>query len=268
MQRSVHLEVLTTKLQTFNAISLAELKQRAKLMRRTDNKYVLGQEQLLHFLEAHQHSFDVLCIDGDKVFQYSSAYLDSPEYDTFLDHNKGRRRRFKIRFRHYHETQLYFFEIKIKGFRNETIKHRVATDVSAYEAQILPDYLLQFANDKLQKHYGFSLNYPLQHSVRVDYQRITLVAKEGAERITIDNNIVFFGRDGQEALSKDCYVIEVKSALGRSDVDKWLRRHHEHPVKRCSKYCMGVNLLKFPHRNSRFKPILRREFNHAEAQIN
>src|SRR5690625_1611508 len=229
-------------------------------MRRTDNKYVLGQEQLLHFLEAHQHSFDVLCIDGDKVFQYSSAYLDSPKFDTFLDHNKGRRRRFKIRFRHYHETKLYFFEVKIKSFRNETVKYRTATNYQTYQQKTLPANLVNFANKKIKKHYGFILDYVLVPSVRVDYQRITLVAKERAERITIDNHIQFFSKNQKRCLSADFFVVEVKSTHGRSQVDRWLQRNGHRPVKRCSKYCMGLNLLKFPQKNTRFKPVLRRNF--------
>lgn len=247
----------------YRPISLKALDERARLMRRTDNKYVLDQKQLQQFLLAHQPDFDALCIDGHRQFHYTNAYLDSPQFDTFLDHNKGRRRRFKVRFRYYRETQRCFFEIKIKGFRDETLKYRLAVDQQAYQVQPLPQELYQFANAKLEKHYGQALTYPLEHSIRVEYQRITLVAKEGGERLTIDNQIRYVGPQGIQNLPIDYYVLEVKSALGRSAVDRWLRRHQIHPVQRCSKYCMGLNLLQFPHRNTRFKPVLRRHFQYV-----
>src|SRR5690625_3837287 len=202
-------------LMAFDSITLAQLKARANLMCRRDTKYVLGLEQLLKFLSAQKDDYDALEIDGRIRFQYSSSYLDSPDLHTFFDHNQGRRRRFKIRFRHYHETDLYFFEIKIKGFRNETLKYRMPTDRHAYEQPELPVHLLQFANQKIHKHYGYQLSYPLRRSVRVDYVRSTLVSKHGAERITVDNEITFHGSQGSRYLPADTFVVELKSRLGR-----------------------------------------------------
>jgi|SRR5690625_582852 len=254
--------MIQTLLAQYQPISLKALDERARLMRRTDNKYVLDQEQLQQFLIEQLPYYDILCIDGLRQFHYVSAYLDSPQFDTFLDHNQGRRQRFKIRFRYYRETQQYFFEIKLKGFRGETLKYRVATNEQAYQAQVLPDDLYQFANTKIQQHYGRTLTFPLKHSIRVTYQRITLVDKQGGERITIDNQIQFFGTQAKQSLPADHYVIEVKSALGRSPVDRWLRQQQKHPVQRCSKYCMGLNLLKFPQKNTRFRPVLKRYFHY------
>lgn len=244
----------------YQPLSLAALDERARLMRRTDNKYVLDRAQLQQFLLAHQPYYDVLCIDGWRQFHYTSAYLDSPQFDTFLDHNQGRRRRFKIRFRYYRETNRYYFEVKLKGFRGETLKYRQRTDQDAYQARPLPEELYQFADEKLRAHYNRGLAFPLAHSIRVQYQRITLVAKEGAERLTLDNQIHFVGPQGQQHLPQDYYVLEVKSALGRSAADRWLHRHQLHPIQRCSKYSMGLNLLQFPEKNTRFKPVLRRHF--------
>lgn len=172
----------------------------------------------------------------------------------------GRRRRFKIRFRHYREAQLYFFEVKIKGFRNETLKYRIRTDRQAFKSAQLPQHLYQFASAHIEKHYGYPLEYPLLPAMYVDYERITLVGKEQAVRITIDNHIRYRNAQATQDLPADYYVVEVKSALGRSAADRWLRSQRKHPVRRCSKYCMGVNLLAFPEKNTRFMPVLRRQF--------
>ncbi|HLR29200.1 MAG TPA: VTC domain-containing protein [Paenalcaligenes sp.] len=247
-------------LRDFDPVSLGELDRRARLMRRTDNKYVLNTQQLAQFLQCHYDDYDVLNIDGAQQFHYSNLYLDSVDFDTFRDHNMGRRRRFKIRFRHYREAQLYFFEVKIKGFRNETLKYRTRTDQQAFESPRLPEHLYQFASNHISEHYGYSLEYPLFPSMYVDYERITLVGKEQAVRITIDNHIRYRNAQATQDLPADYYVVEVKSALGRSAADRWLRSQRKHPVRRCSKYCMGVNLLAFPEKNTRFMPVLRRQF--------
>lgn len=250
-------QALLTK---FHPISLQELDQRARLMRRTDKKYVLTRDELRHLLTAHRDDFDVLRIDEHLCFRYSNLYLDSPQLHTFVDHNKGRRRRFKVRFRHYHETQQYFFEIKIKGFRDETLKYRKLVDKASFHAATLAEPLYQFANQHIQKHYGAPLAFTLQPSIRVDYERITLVAKDGGERITIDNHIQYSSPQQEQYLAAEQFVVEVKSAVGRSAVDRWMRQQQKHPVKRCSKYCMGLNLLLFPDKNTRFRPVIRRHF--------
>src|SRR5690625_7477918 len=85
-------------LEQFNPIRLPQLKERANLMRRTDNKYVLTKQHLKLFLQNQTACFDILCIDGLKQFQYSSAYLDSPKFDKFLEHNKDCWWRFKLRY--------------------------------------------------------------------------------------------------------------------------------------------------------------------------
>lgn len=247
-------------LQSYRPVSLDELKKRAELMQRTDNKYVLTEQQLTYFLQAFQHDFDILHIDGLSSFAYSSAYWDSPCLQTYQDHNKGRRLRYKVRFRHYRDNDLYFFEVKIKGFRNATHKYRLASGPQAYAASRLPTELEQFCHDKLQQHYGRGPVQPLVPSIRVDYQRTTLVARQGAQRITLDNQVSFNCSHTQRCLPADRYIVEVKSTTGQSPADRWLQRHQSHPVQRCSKYSMGINLLKKTTKNSVFAPVLRRNF--------
>lgn len=249
------------KLEEFRPITLEELKGRAELMQRTDNKYILHQPQLASLLEALKQDFDVLQIGDLTSFAYSSAYWDTARLDTYQDHNKGRRRRFKIRFRHYKDHDLYFFEIKIKGSRNATHKYRVVSDRQSYAATQLPEHLQQFCQEKLVQHYSAGLQESLQPSVRVDYQRTTLVARHDVQRITIDTRVEFHAGERCHALPADRYIVEIKSVTGRSPTDRWLQQNGIRPVSRCSKYSMGVNLLLQPGTNSVFAPVLRRKFN-------
>jgi|SRR5690625_394838 len=244
----------------YQQISLAELNSRASLLHRTDNKYVLNSQQISAFLSSHQLQLDLLTIDGHERFQYNNFYLDSDGYKTFFDHNKGRRKRFKIRFRHYTETDLYFFEVKVKGFRNETLKYRILSDSTEYHAGHLPDRLRSFANETLNRAYGESLCDSFNYRSRVNYRRMTLVAKTSETRITIDNNIQFINESCTATLPNKYFIVEVKSRLGRSETDKWFWQNQLHPVRSCSKYGMAVSLLVFPDRNTRFRSVLKRYF--------
>lgn len=252
--------LLTDILKEYSTISLARIKARAELMQRMDNKYVLDESRLCSFLHAMRNGFELLEIDGLSQFSYSSAYWDSPQLCAFEDHNKGRRKRFKIRFRHYHDNDLYYFEIKLKGLRGITHKYRRPADAESYRAEVLPAFLMDFLNERMQEQYGHPFEGILRPSLCVNYRRITLVGKQAAERITIDSRLRFTHGDHQAELPADRYIIEVKSAHGRSRADRWLMHHGSRPVRRCSKYSMGTNLLRYPQRNSRFAPVLRREF--------
>lgn len=57
-------------LRDFDPVSLGELDRRARLMRRTDNKYVLNAQQLAAFLRYHRDDYDVLNIGGAQQFHY------------------------------------------------------------------------------------------------------------------------------------------------------------------------------------------------------
>lgn len=256
-------------IQGFKTISLDDLKNRAELMARRDNKYVLNNEQIFTFLRHTQSEFDILEIDDLQQFHYLSHYYDSPQLRTHLDHNQGRRRRIKIRHRNYVDSGLNYFEIKLKGLRNLTQKFRVSFNPAELDAKGLNPELTQFYLKTLTKHYGtdFAQSWlnRLVPSISVGYHRITLVAKTGDMRITIDNRIYFTDANKQSnsckiPLNNNKWVVEVKSPTGRTELDRWLFQNISRPVSLCSKYGMGISLLKLLHRNTRFNPTLRRHF--------
>ena len=266
-------------IQGFNPISLKALKNKAELMARRDNKYVLDSEQILTFLSHAQTEFDILEIDGLNQFHYLSHYYDSAQLRTHLDHNQGRRRRIKIRHRNYMDSGLHYFEIKLKGRRNLTQKFRVSFNPAELDEQGLTPELTHFYLNILTEHYGadFAQSWlnQLIPSISVGYYRITLVAKTGDMRITIDNRIYFHQAARQSssqansklALNNDKWIIEVKSSTGRTELDRWMFQNLSRAVSLCSKYGMGISLLKLPHRNTRFTPTLRRHFqsNHLQS---
>ncbi|CAB1275350.1 VTC domain-containing protein [Candidatus Nitrosacidococcus tergens] len=247
-------------LQGFIGISLAELKDRAELMQRANNKYVLDTDTLIVFLEAMQNDFCILKINGIRNFTYHNIYWDSPNLRTFYDHNKDRRKRFKVRFRYYLESNLFFFEVKIREARSMTYKYRLPIDIETYQTKKLPESLFGFLSERIHQHYAYTLANDFIPSIQINYQRLTLVSKQSVERITVDHQLLFTFEQQEDNLPYNRYIIEVKSTTGRSSVDRWLQHNHHRPVSKCSKYSIGVNLLKLAHKNTQFTPTIRRSF--------
>ena len=69
----------------------------------------------------------MLDIDGRRVFGYESTYFDTPDCEQYRAHRQGRRRRYKVRSRSYVDTGLSMFEVKTKGLRGATVKHRMCS---------------------------------------------------------------------------------------------------------------------------------------------
>ena len=90
------------------------------------------------------------------------------------------------------------------------------------------------------------------------YQRVTLVAREGGERMTIDTAIHFDAAGKSLDTDSDVYVVETKSANGNGVADTVLRGHHQHPTNGCSKYCVGMSVTGSVERFNRFRPAIRK----------
>ncbi len=97
---------------------------------------------------------------------------------------------------------------------------------------------------------------------------MTLVSKTEDCRITMDNAIYFMdskvtlptNKKSKIYLNNDKWIIEVKSSSGRTNIDRWLFQNKSRPISLCSKYAMGINLLKLARVNNRFSEVLRRHF--------
>jgi hypothetical protein len=101
----------------FTPFTLAELDARAELRQRVDRKYVVPLESLESLLSELASSYAVLEIESRRHFTYRTTYFDSPTLTTYRAHMQQRRRRFKCRSRHYVESGLTYFEVKLKGRR-------------------------------------------------------------------------------------------------------------------------------------------------------
>lgn len=244
----------------FDTIFLDGLNSNAAMLERLDQKYIIPAIRLRRAFDAFRDIFDVLEIDGKRAFTYATRYFDDPEQRGYYDHHQGRRKRCKVRVRHYVDAGFSYLEVKLKDKRDVTVKKRLQVAGMLEELdQPCTDFIDRCHSDL----YGVALDRHLSPVIDIQYERITLVAKEGGERMTIDTRIDFFAGDRARAVSPEVFIVETKSAKGNGIADAILRSLHLHPTSRCSKYCIGMAALGQVDHANRFLPALKRLSLHA-----
>lgn len=206
-------------LSRFGTISLEGLNAKAAMLERLDNKYIVPADRLLPAFDRFGALFDVLEIGGRRAFTYATDYFDDPEARAYHDHHQGRRKRCKVRIRNYVDAGFSYLEVKLKDVRDATVKNRLKL---ARPARSLCPESLAFIDACHAEIYGTPLGRQLMPVIGMEYERITLVAREGGP---------------------DMFILETKSARGNGIADKILRAEHLHPTNSCSKYCVGMAAL-------------------------
>jgi VTC domain len=246
----------TNNWQQFQAISLDDLNYGSAMLTRLDNKYLVHHQVLQAALQDFAKHFDILEINKNRLFTYESCYFDDANLRCYFDHHQGRRQRIKIRTRKYVESDLCFVEIKLKNSRGITIKKRLAYPVNQFGE--LNSTALAYIDEQHFELYGRGFSNVLQPTLRMSYERATLVAKQGGERVTIDRQIRFNHESQTYATNDDIVVIETKSKNGNGIADALLRKLHQHPSNKCSKYCVGMCITQQVNRFNNFMPTLRK----------
>jgi hypothetical protein len=244
--------------EAFPAVGLAQLDAGAALRDRVDVKYVVPFAAFAALADRLLATHAALEIDGRRAFAYRSTYFDTPELGTFRAHIQQRRRRYKCRSREYLDTGAYAFEVKLKGLRGRTVKHRMEHD-----GHELSDAAVAFLSDCLDRAYGRPPDHGLRPALDVTYTRVTLVTPELGERVTCDFDLAFTGPGGAGGrLDPGMAIVESKSARGNARADRALRGLGHRPEPGCSKYCLGVALTRAVAGNA-LRPLLRRHFQAA-----
>ena len=240
----------------FDTIGMAAMTAKAEMLERFDNKYVVPAEVLQTASPILQRHFDVLEVDGRRRFSYENCYFDGPDWQSYFDHHQGRRKRCKIRMRRYLDAGLCFVEIKLKDKRGTTVKRRLPSAIEAFGH--LDNAARDYVGVAYSEMYLRELPYSLSRTLDTHYDRMTLVAKAGSERMTIDSDLTFIADGNQRRLSDNCYIVETKSATGNGLADRILRNLGQHPVKHCSKYCTGMIVMHAGLKHNVFLPALRK----------
>lgn len=241
------MNLIQDTLQSFKRVTLADLDQ-VKLMDRTDSKFCLHLSQLPDILDALKHDYSILEIKGESIFPYDTTYFDTADDRMYINHQNGKRNRFKIRVRQYVVSNDNFLEIKFKNNKGRTLKERIKR----------PDFNTEFKNNE----FGFLENSSpysgsdLQPKILSFFNRITLVDNEFTVRVTIDT-LPGFRNEEKEIIIEDLVIIEIKQSKSNKTalINKVLR---DKKVRRqgFSKYCVGRSLLEENIKKNKFKPLL------------
>jgi len=236
-------------LASFSKISLEEMDS-VKLMDRTDTKYVFSSFRLPQLLTNLNGDYRILEIGGKRAFSYHTTYLDTPGYLFFNQHVTGKLARHKIRFRKYETSGITFLEVKKKTNRNRTVKWRIPDDLASDGTY--SDAAFEF----IEKHVPYR---PLDLNIVLinTFTRMTFTGTGIRERVTIDWDISYSGREGNIAGLPSIAVVEVKkeSFCERSRITDILKASAIYPAG-FSKYCIGNALLNEQLRTNSLKPTL------------
>lgn len=207
----------------------------------------------------------MLDVDGRRAFSYGTTYFDTPGLQSYRDHVQGRRRRFKCRTRAYLDSDSCAFEVKLKGPRGCTVKHRM--DYASELREEVSPMARAYLGEALERSYGAVPGEELHASLEMADTRITFVGHALDERLTCDFDLGFVAPDGAGGrLVDDVVIVETKSVRGVTDVDRALWSLGARPVRGCSKYCLGVGFTRPGLKANRFRPLLRRYFEEAVAE--
>lgn len=220
-------------------IGLDELNGNAALMTRTDRKYLLLSDALTGLLGGS--GARALSIAGRRAMTYESVYFDTPERVSHLGAAHGRRRRFKVRTRHYADTGQRYLEVKTRGVRGLTVKRRIPYE--AEDPTRIDRVGEAFVSEQLRGGNITGVDVRrLRAALRTTYLRSTLLLPDGSTRVTVDQALTW--SDADNAVSAGpLIVVETKTATGTpSAADRVLWSAGHRPV-RLSKYGTGMRLL-------------------------
>lgn len=222
-------------LNRFKTISLAEMGEVA-LMTRRDRKFIFHKKVLSSVLESLPSKYDLLTIDSLPFSAYKSSYYDTPGFDLYLDHQRGKLNRYKFRFRNYLGTNTQFFEIKYRSSKGVTRKTRLEIQPGQAETDLIDNFMIQHSPFRLDK---------LEEKLSVNYSRITLVDKARTERVTLDFGLEFVNQNSRKNF-ENLIVAEVKQLKITPSffVDEMKKKRIREGA--ISKYCQAVYNL-YPH---------------------
>ena len=218
-------------LEPFSSIPFGTLGQ-VSLLRRYDTKYVCSVEEALALLSRVGGCYSVASQEGRLISSYRTLYFDTPDLRCFHDHRRGRRSRYKFRFREYVDRKKTFFEVKEKTNRGETRKLRLERSVEADER------LSHEEAEALERNSPFQAS-EFQAHLSTCFRRFTLVDPSRKERVTFDHDLEFLLERESRSLP-GLVIIEVKQMRpDRNSPIVGALRSMRIQSMQFSKYCAG-----------------------------
>ncbi|MDD2907673.1 MAG: polyphosphate polymerase domain-containing protein [Candidatus Gracilibacteria bacterium] len=230
----------SSKLKNFKSITLNQLNATASFLKRIDKKFLLNSKQFALILEDLKENFNVLEINGKKVFNYDNVYMDTADYLFYNQHQNKLESRTKIRTRYYVDSNIAFFEYKQK---NNGITNKYRYEFPASEHGFMTRGKKRFFDGVWQSVYAGEKAPDISPAIKTTYKRITMVSKAGDERLTIDFDIKALDlrkKNAETVDLKNLVIVESKSMKEDSDICKTMAKHKIEKAHSCSKYSLGV----------------------------
>ena len=233
----------TQILEATKAISLEEMDS-VGLMNRHDSKFIFSSDLLLPLLYELKYDHRILRIDDRHIHTYENAYFDTPEYQFFRDHHRGKANRFKVRQRRYTQSGLTFCEVKKKN--NKALTEKTRIPVSG-ELESLDEASAAFVSERLPRG-----PHELRHILNMSFDRLTFVDEGMSTRFTLDTDLKAWNDSGTVDY-KGLVIAELKQErLSRKNfIFSYLKSKRIYPGG-FSKYCMSLALLHPELKQNRF----------------
>lgn len=242
---------LNQVLQNFQLITLTDMDNRAKLMKRQETKYLVTKKGLINILKELGDQYFMLEEEGDRVSPYNNTYMDTRQLIFYYDHENEKEVRIKVRKRKYVNSKKTFIEYKVKSDDNMD-KKRMELGKNSI------NHMDKTSKDFIKKQNGDVLL--VLPTMNTDYQRITLCNKVLKERVTIDLDL-FFSEPKQPGLAykvNDFVIFEVKQEIGEVNTfcKDIIEKHGGVLARGCSKYCLGLIYFQRVKKFNHFKKTL------------
>ncbi|MGD9978256.1 MAG: polyphosphate polymerase domain-containing protein [Bacteroidales bacterium] len=232
----------------FQRINLHEA-EKAELMQRTDSKFIVPtalSKEILGNIGSH---YFIVENNGQVIPEYISDYFDTSDLSMYLAHQNKRSKRYKVRVRNYSATGDSFLEIKIRVPPGKTIKKRISTTSNELEQASTTEFIASKSP---------YLPNSLSKILQTRFNRLTLVAKDFQERVTLDFNLHLTATAPEHSIQlDDICVVEVKRSKVKLDskISGLLKSLGIRKVG-FSKYSIGCALLYTSVKQNNFKRIL------------
>lgn len=220
-------------------------------MDRSDRKFVFHRDLLSAILLDCVADYHILEMGGHRHFDYDTEYYDTPDWQFYLQHHRGKANRYKVRRRTYGRTGEEFIELKHKTHKGNTQKIRVM------------GHSLASAQSLLLEHLGGDIVQQLRASLCVQYQRITLLHKSKNEKVTLDFSLRWSApaeaspetewTASNPQTFENIVIAEVKSTNLHFNTFQQIAKNRGIREGSLSKYCMGCLTIYPTIKHNRFK---------------
>ncbi len=219
------------------SVSLADLDSTWTTLRRYDTKFILDRDIVDQFLRQTTMRFAALEVSDARSFTYQTSYFDTPELLLYRDHAQRRRRRVKVRTRHYVESNRTRLEVKAKLGNGQTQKmlFEDRQDIGNDEICLINDAILELHQSQRYREIADRL----QPTAVTTFQRSTVINRDSVERITVDSALALEAANKKFEMLPNLVLVEIKSPHRISDSVRHLRKLGIHPTS-FSKYCAAV----------------------------